>query len=75
MHFPLKLKQNFQRIPLQIWVIFAGSLIFSIGSSMAWPFLNIYLRERLNLPLRTTTLLISLRAVTGILASFVAGTI
>lgn len=75
MHFPLKLKQNFQRIPLQIWVIFAGSLIFSIGSSMAWPFLNIYLRERLNLPLRTTTLLISLRAVTGILASFIAGTI
>lgn len=50
-----------------------GSLIFSIGSSMAWPYLNIFLRERLDLPLRITTLLISLRSFTGILASFFAG--
>ena len=64
-----------QRIPPQIWVIYAGSLIFSVGSSMAWPYLNIYLQERLNLPLSMTTLLISLKAVTGILASFAAGSI
>ncbi len=64
---------KFRKFPVQFWVILAGSLIFSIGSSMAWPYLNIFLRERLDLPLRVTTLLISLKSFSGILASFVAG--
>jgi len=70
-----QLKFRMQKIPFQIWVIYASSFIFSVGSSMAWPYLNIFLQQKLSLPLSTTTLLISLRAVTGILASFVAGSI
>ncbi len=64
---------KFRKFPVQFWIILAGSLIFSIGSSMAWPYLNIFLRERLDLPLRVTTLLISMKAFSGILASFFAG--
>ncbi len=67
--------RSFRRFPVQVWIIFAGTLIFCVGSSMAWPYLNIYLREKLNLPLSVTTLLISLRSMTGILTSFLAGTI
>lgn len=64
---------KYGKFPIQLYIIMGSALIFSIGSSMAWPYLNIFLRERLDLPLRVTTLLISLRSVTGILASFFAG--
>jgi MFS family permease len=73
MQYLLRLKNEFRKFPLQLWIIMGGSLIFSIGSSMAWPYLNIFLQDRLDLPLRITTLLISLRSFTGILASFFAG--
>lgn len=47
-----------------------GSLIFTTGASLVWPFLSIYLQYKLDIPLRYSTLLISLRAFSGVLASF-----
>lgn len=47
-----------------------GSLIFTMGASLVWPFLSIYIQEKLDIPLRYSTLLISLRAISGIFASF-----
>ena len=47
-----------------------GSLIFTTGASLVWPFLSIYLQEKLDIPLRYSTLLISLRAFSGVAASF-----
>lgn len=41
---------------------------------MGWPYLNIYLRQRLGLPLHLSTMLASTRAISGIAASLTIGT-
>ena len=46
--------------PRQYWVLFWGLLINSIGGGLWWPFLTIYMRERLAVPLTTITLLFTL---------------
>lgn len=70
-----KLIYFFNRFPLQLWLVFLGNFIVSVASSMSWPFLNIYLRQRLGLPLHLSTLLASTRAVTGIVASLTIGSV
>ena len=58
--------------PRQFWVLFWGLLINSIGGSMVWPFLTIFMRERLAVELTVVTLLFSLNSGMGIVAlSFV----
>lgn len=74
-YFINKLHHFYRRFPTQLWILFLGSFIISVGSSMSWPFLNIYLRERLALPLHMTTLLISIRAASGIISSFTIGAV
>lgn len=59
--------------PGQFWLMFWGMLISTVGSSMVWPFLMIYITERLSLPLTTATAMMSLNAAMGLIASFVAG--
>ena len=59
--------------PRQYWVLFWGLLINSIGGGLWWPFLTIYMRERLAVPLTTITLLFTLNAVAGLAAMSVAG--
>jgi len=34
--------------PRQFWIIFGGTLINSTGSGMIFPFITLYLRQRLN---------------------------
>lgn len=58
--------------PRAFWVLFWGLLINSAGASMVWPFLTIFIRQRLGVPLTTVTLLFSLNAIAGLVAlSFV----
>lgn len=59
--------------PGQFWLMFWGMLISTVGSSMVWPFLMIYITERLALPLTTATAMMSLNAAMGLIASFIAG--
>ncbi len=59
--------------PRQYWVLFAGVLIFSIGASMIWPFMTIYMRERLGISLTTVTLLFTLSSITALLGTAFAG--
>ena len=47
-----------------------GSLVFEVGASLVWPFLSLYIQNKIAIPLRYSTLLISLRALSGVLASF-----
>jgi MFS family permease len=61
------------KFPRQFWLMFWGMLISTIGSSMVWPFLMIYLSERLGLPLTAAASLMTINAVSGILSAFVAG--
>ncbi len=60
--------------PRQFWILLVGGLVSATGGAMIWPFMTIFLRQRLNVPLTSIALLFTLNAVMGILASFLAGT-
>jgi MFS family permease len=58
--------------PRPFWILFWGSLVNSAGSGMVWPFLTIYVRQLLHVPLTTVTLLFTFNSVAGLVAmSFV----
>jgi MFS family permease len=61
--------------PRQFWLVFWGMLISAIGGSMIWPFLMVYVKERLSLPMTETASLMTLSAAVGLVASFIAGPI
>jgi MFS family permease len=48
-------------------------LVSRSGTSMVWPFLTIYLRQRLDIPLTTVALLLTLNSAVGLVATSVAG--
>lgn len=53
----------------------AGIVLATAGGSMIWPFMLIYASGKLDLPLSTVAILISINAGTGLLASLIAGTL
>ncbi|HOG46092.1 MAG TPA: MFS transporter [Anaerolineae bacterium] len=59
--------------PRPFWFLFWGTLISSAGNSMVWPFMTIYMRQRLGIPLTTVGLLFSLNFVAGLVATSFAG--
>lgn len=68
-----QLTRTFQSYPLQFWMLFLGLLISTIGGSMIWPFLMVYVSEKLDLPLSNVTILITLNSVMGLIFSLLAG--
>lgn len=70
-----KAKNLYNEYPQQYWVMIAGVVISTAGGSMIWPFLLIYASAKLNMPLSTVATLISINAGTGLLSSFLAGTL
>lgn len=70
-----KLKFLYKEYPPQYWLMITGVVISTAGGSMIWPFLLIYASGKLNMPLSTVATLISINAGTGLLSSFVAGTL
>lgn len=62
-----------RRYPRQYWYLILGMLFSTTGMGMIWPFLTIYMRETLNVPLTTITSLLMLDSVMSIVATFVAG--
>lgn len=69
------LKNLYHEYPRQYWLMITGIVISTAGGSMIWPFLVIYASNKLNMPLSTVATLISINAGTGLIASFVAGTL
>lgn len=61
------------KYPGQFWLMFAGMLISTVGTSMVWPFLMIYATKHLGLSVTLATSLMSINAFSGVLASFIAG--
>jgi MFS family permease len=55
--------------------MFWGMLISTIGASMIWPFLMIYIKGRVNLPLSTVTILTTINATSGLFSALIAGPI
>jgi MFS family permease len=69
----LRLQKTFRDYPGQFWLMFIGMLISTIGASMIWPFLMLYVSKRLNAPMTVAAGLLTLNAATGLLASFLGG--
>jgi MFS family permease len=70
-----RISKTFTTFPTQFWLMTVGLFISSSGASMIWPFLMIYVSEKLGLSLSTVSTLITINATTGLFASFVAGSI
>jgi MFS family permease len=70
-----RLRNTITEYPSQFWLMVVGLLISSAGASMIWPFLMIYVSEKLVLSLSTVATLITINAVTGLFASFIAGAV
>jgi MFS family permease len=66
-------RQLHQKYPRQFWLLFWGMLISSSGNSMIWPFLTVFLTQNLNIALTTATALLTIKSVTTLIASLVAG--
>lgn len=61
--------------PPQFWLLFWGMLISTTGQSMIWPFMMIYVTEKLQMPLMAVTSLVTINALFGLIFSFIAGPI
>lgn len=59
--------------PRQYWTLFWGILVNAAGSSIVWPFMTIYLRQRLDISLTTIALLLTLNSAAGLVATSIAG--
>jgi MFS family permease len=70
-----RLKHLYSQYPRQYWLMITGIVFATAGGSMIWPFLLIYASGKLDLPLSTVATLISINAGTGLLSSFIAGTL
>ena len=64
-----------QEYPRQFWLMFWGMMISTLGSSMIWPFLMVYVSGKLKLPLATIAGLMTLSAMMGLVSSLFAGPI
>lgn len=72
---PWNLKGYLQTYPPQFWLLFGGLLVHTMGMSMVWPFLVVYIGKELSLPLTLVTSLITINAAVRLAASFAAGSI
>ncbi len=70
-----RLQAVYNEYPRQYWLMIAGIVLATAGGSMIWPFMLIYASGKLDLPLSTVAILISINAGTGLLASVIAGTL
>lgn len=68
-----RLRRTRNEYPGQFWLMAFGMLIGTMGSSMIWPFLMIYVSEKLNVGLAVVTSLMTINAVMNLLFSFIAG--
>lgn len=67
------IKKTIAEYPFQFWVIFCGRFIGSVGGSLVWPFLTIYLRQRLNLSLTTVGFLFAISSGVGLFSQAIWG--
>lgn len=67
-----QLKEDY---PFQFWLLFAGMFISVLGMSMIWPFLMIYVKGKLALPMGQVASLMTVNAISALVFSFIAGPI
>jgi len=70
-----KLQATIHKYPGQFWLMALGMLISTIGASMIWPFLMIYVSERLVMPMTAVASLLTINSAVVLISSFMAGPI
>src|SRR5512136_2370705 len=70
-----RLQNLASRYPRQFWLMFCGMFLSSVGASMIWPFLMLYVSEKLKVPLTVAGGLSALNATMAVVSSFVGGPI
>ena len=68
-----RIRSAYHNYPKQFWLMFFGMLISTVGGSMIWPYLMIYVSETLDAPLTVAASLMTLNSVSGLIASFLVG--
>ncbi|MCJ7625535.1 MAG: MFS transporter, partial [Anaerolineaceae bacterium] len=61
--------------PGQLWILFWGYMISTIGTSMVWPFMVIYASQKLAMPLTTVVSLLTINSFMSLVSSLIAGPI
>ncbi|MBN2043436.1 MAG: MFS transporter [Anaerolineales bacterium] len=69
------LKSGFNKYPSQFWLLFGGMFISVLGMSMIWPFLMIYVKGKLGLPMTQVASLMTVSAAAALVFSFISGPI
>ncbi len=65
--------KNRTRYPRQFWLLLWGTLITRAGVSMTWPFVTIFITQKLGVPLAVATLLLTVQSIFSIAGMAVIG--
>lgn len=68
-----RLRAALSGYPRQFWVLFFGTLVSASGNSLIWPFMTIYVHDKLGVPLTVVGLVLAANAAAGLLSQLVAG--
>jgi len=68
-----RIRTTTKEYPFQFWILFCGRFIGSTGGSLVWPFITIYLRQRLNIPLTTVGVLFAISSGVGLFSQAIWG--
>lgn len=70
-----RLQNLIAEFPRQFWILFGGTLINSLGSGMVFPFLTLYLHQRLNLSVTLVGFALTLWAVSQLVGQLIGGSL
>ncbi len=66
---------KFEKYPRQFQLMFWGMMLSTLGTSMIWPFLMIYVSEKLDLPMTAIASLLTISSTSSLISSIIAGPI
>jgi MFS family permease len=69
----LNLKNRLSGYPRQFWILFFGQLVSAIGMSLVWPFMTIYVREKLDVTLTVVGLVLAANSGAGLVSQVIGG--
>jgi MFS family permease len=70
-----RLNNLIAEFPRQFWILFGGTLINSTGSGMVFPFLTLYLHQRLNLSMTLVGVILSVWAISALVGQLAGGSL
>ena len=68
-----KIRRLRNEYPGQFWLMAAGMLLSTLGTSMIWPFLMIYVSETLEVSLAVVTSLMTINSISTLFFSIISG--